>query len=297
MKDIIKEFLDYIYNQKRYSVNTKKNYEIDLYKFADFITKNNLDYLNLKYENIADFIKSLKKSKYKNSSINRMLSTLRSFYNYLLTKDKINSNPMSVVKDLKTEKKLPVFFKYSDFEKMVDSIIDNSALNIRNKLILELLLASGVRVSELVAIKIADIDQNNREIKILGKGNKERIVYFKDYCLKALNKYLTEARNELLKGSKNDYLLINNKGNNLTDRGVRLIIDKIIKETALNIKVSPHAFRHSFATMLINEGCDIKTVQELLGHSSIGTTSIYTHLTNEKVRSVYLASHPRAKKQ
>lgn len=297
MKDIIKEFLDYIYNQKRYSVNTKKNYEIDLYKFADFITKNNLNYLNLKYENIADFIKSLKKSKYKNSSINRMLSTLRSFYNYLLTKDKINSNPMSVVKDLKTEKKLPVFFKYSDFEKMVDSIIDNSALNIRNKLILELLLASGVRVSELVAIKIADIDQNNREIKILGKGNKERVVYFKDYCLKALNKYLTEARNELLKGSKNDYLLINNKGNNLTDRGVRLIIDKIIKETALNIKVSPHAFRHSFATMLINEGCDIKTVQELLGHSSIGTTSIYTHLTNEKVRSVYLASHPRAKKQ
>ena len=294
MKDIIYEFLDYILLERKYSDFTETSYELDLFKYEEYLNDHKINYLKVNYNNISDFIIYLKKSGYKSTSINRMLSTLRSFYKYLEKNKKIINNPFSMVSSLKTEKRLPNYFKYDEFNKMIDTL-DGSPLDIRNRLILEMLLATGLRVSELTNIKINDIDYLNQEIKVMGKGSKERIVYYGSYAADSLDKYINESRNILLNGKESQYLFINNNGGNLTTRGIRLIIDNIVKKACINSKVSPHTFRHTFATMMLNEGCDIKSVQELLGHSSLSTTGIYTHLTNEEVRRAYLNAHPRAK--
>ena len=294
MKDVIYEFLDYIMVEKNYSDYTETNYEIDLFKYEKYLNDHKLNYLTIKYKDISNFIGYLNKSGYKSSTINRIISALKSFYSYLEITHKIKNNPFSLVSSLKREKRLPNYFKYQEFELMIECLSDDD-LGIRNRLIIELLLATGIRVSELVNIKLNDIDINNGEIRIMGKGKKERIVYFKDYSKGALNNYLNNARNNLLNGKDSDYLFINNNGTNLTDRGVRLIIDNIVRKSSIKSKVSPHTFRHTFATIMLNEGCNIKSVQELLGHSSLSTTGIYTHLTNEEVRREYLKAHPRAR--
>lgn len=296
MKDIIYEFLDYISLERKYSNNTEINYEIDLFKYDEYLTKEKKNYLLINYQDMSKYIVYLRKANYLPSSINRNLSTLRSFYNFLERKEIINNNPFNYIKNIKQEKKLPNYFKYNEFITMLETLNDDHPLNVRNRLILELLFATGIRVSELVNIKINNIDIGLRQIKVSGKGNKERIVYFGSYCEDAIKNYFNNARDILLKDKISPYLFINNRGGNLTDRGIRLIIDNIIKASALKIKITPHTFRHSFATIMLNEGCNIKSVQELLGHVSINTTSIYTHLTNEEIRRVYLNAHPRAKK-
>lgn len=296
MKEIIYEFLDYILLERKYSDNTEINYEGDLFKYDTYLNNEKLNYLKVKYQDISKYIIYLRKANYLPSSINRNLSTLRSFYNYLENKELIKNNPFNFIKSIKQEKKLPNYFKYNEFITMLETLKEDTPLNIRNILILELLFATGIRVSELVNIKLNNIDIKQRQIKVMGKGSKERIVYFGSYCEDAINNYLKNSRNILLKNKTMQYLLVNNLGDSLTDRGVRLIIDKIIKHSALKVKITPHTFRHSFATIMLNEGCNIKSVQELLGHASLNTTSIYTHLTNEEVRRVYLNAHPRAKK-
>ncbi len=294
MKDIIYDFLDYITLEKNYSDYTETNYELDLFKYEEFIKKHKINYLNVKYKEISEFIIYLKESKYKSSSINRIISALRSFYTFLEKNNKINNNPFELVPSVKTEKRLPNYFKYSEFTSMLD-VIPNTALGIRNRLILEMLLATGMRVSEISNLKLEDIDIHNREIKVFGKGKKTRIVYYGEFCANSLDNYLNSSRNVLLNNKKSEYLLINNNGGKLTDRGIRLIVDNIVKKSCIKSKVSPHTFRHTFASLMLNEGCDIKSVQELLGHSSLGTTGIYTHLTNEEVRREYLKAHPHGK--
>lgn len=294
MKEIIYEFLDYISAIKNYSDYTENNYEIDLFKYEEYLNRHQLNYLKINYRDISCFIMELKKSNYKSTTINRILSSLRSFYSYLEKNHKINTNPFKLVNNIKTEKRLPNYFKYDEFEQML-SVIDDSDLGIRNRLIVELLLSTGLRVSELSNIKMDDIDSHSREIRVLGKGNKERIVFFGNMSSKCLDNYLNNSRKNLLKEKTSDYLFINNNGGKLTERGIRLIIDNIVKKSCIKSKVSPHTFRHTFATIMLNEGCDIRSVQEFLGHSSLSTTGIYTHLTNEEVRREYLKAHPRAK--
>lgn len=295
MKDTINEFLDYISYEKKYSDNTELNYEIDLYRFDEYLKMNHKNYLKIKYEDVSNFIITLQKSGYKRTSINRTISTLRSFYTYLEKEKIISSNPFNLISNLKTDKRLPNYFKYNEYLEMINTLSD-SPLDIRNRLILELLLATGMRVSELSNIKMDTIDFNNNEIKVHGKGNKERIVFYGSYAKDALDNYLYNSRNILLNGKESVFLLVNNNGTPLTSRGIRLIIENIVKKASIHSKITPHTFRHTFATMLLNEGCNIKSVQELLGHASLGTTGIYTHLTNEEVRKVYLNAHPRAKK-
>lgn len=291
-KEVIYNFLDYILD-KNYSDHTEVNYEIDLDKFSKYLNDNNLNYLKLKHKDISNFIIDLSKSKYKPSSINRIISTIRTFYKYLENNNKIKENPTRFVKNLKQEKEIPNYFKYEEFEEMINSIPDNT-LGIRNKLILEMLFASGLRISELVNIKIKDIDISEREIKVLGKGNKERYVFFGSYASDALEVYLDNSRNKLIKNKQSEYLLLNNNGTNLTERGVRYILDNIIKNTSIKLNVTPHTFRHSFATIMLKEGSNIKNVSEYLGHSSLKTTSKYTHINDNFKRKVYLSSHPRA---
>ena len=292
-KEIIYEFLDYISYEKKYSDYTEKNYELDLFKYFEYLDKNNLNYLTVKYKDVSNFTLFLAKQNYKSTTINRIDSSVRSFYNYLELEEKINGNPFKAASNLKVPKRLPNYFKYDEYLTMI-SVIDKDDYEYRNRLILEMLFATGLRVSELSNIKIKDIDFSEREIKIMGKGSKERFVFYNKECAVVLDSYLKECRSKLLNGKDSEYLFINHLGDKLTDRGIRLIIDKIVKKSCIKSKVSPHTFRHTFATMLLNEGCNIKSVQELLGHSSLGTTGIYTHLTNDEVRLAYMKAHPRA---
>ncbi len=292
-KEIIYEFLDYISYEKKYSDNTEKNYELDLFKYFEYLDKNNLNYLTVKYKDVSNFTLFLAKQNYKSTTINRIDSSIRSFYNYLELEEKINGNPFKAASNLKVPKRLPNYFKYDEYLTMI-SVIDKDDYEYRNRLILEMLFATGLRVSELSNIKIKDIDFSEREIKIMGKGSKERFVFYNKECAIVLDSYLKECRSKLLNSKDSEYLFINHLGDKLTDRGIRLIIDKIVKKSCIKSKVSPHTFRHTFATMLLNEGCNIKSVQELLGHSSLGTTGIYTHLTNDEVRLAYMKAHPRA---
>ena len=296
MEEHIDNFLDYIKIEKNFSDNTEINYNIDLVEFNKYLKTKKRSYTSLKYEDILVYIKYLKEErKFTPTSINRHLSSLRSFYNYLLLNQIVESNPFKLVRSQKKELKLPNYMKYSEFEDMINSIPDD-LLGIRNKCIFELLLCTGARVSELISIKVDDIDFSSHSIKVLGKGNKERLVFLNEHAIDTLNDYLDNSRNELLAGRKSDRLFINHIGGDLTTRGVRDIIDNIIKKAALNIKVTPHMFRHTFATMLLNEGCSLKSVQELLGHANLSTTSIYTHVSNDRIKDVYFHTHPRNKK-
>ena len=296
MEEHIDGFLDYIKVEKNFSDNTELNYGIDLEEYKKYLKSKKVSYTNLKYEDILRYIKYLKEEcTFNPTSINRHLSCLRSFYNYLLLNNVVTSNPFKLVKSQKKELKLPNYMKYSEFEDMINSIPDD-ILGIRNRCIFEVLLCSGARVSELISIKVDDIDFNNCSIKVLGKGNKERLIFLNEHAIDSLKDYLDNSRDELLDKRVSDKLFINHIGGDLTTRGVRDIIDNIIKKAALNIKVTPHMFRHTFATMLLNEGCSLKSVQELLGHANLSTTSIYTHVSNDRIKDVYYHTHPRNRK-
>ena len=202
----IKNYMLYLKNERNYSKLTLENYLFDLNKYKDYLDTNKINYLNISKDDIRNFLKYLDQIKLKNSSISRILSSLRSFYSYLLIQDKIKYNPYKLIRNPKLEKKLPVFLSYEEFMELLEKIKNDDDLSIRNKLILEMLYSSGLRVSELTSIKIKDIDMKEKSIRVLGKGNKERIVYFSDYALDALKEYLNGPRQDLLNNKSSDYL-------------------------------------------------------------------------------------------
>lgn len=298
MNESLSNFLNYIVKQKNYSFNTCKNYEIDIMEFYSYINLKKIDYLSVDYDLIKNYLMQLYNKKLSRNSVARKLSSLRSFYKYLYNNNMINTNPFKYVKTPKKEKRLPKYLGVEELEIIFETPDINTSKGQRDRLILEVLYATGIRVNELVNIKISDIDFSKKEIRILGKGNKERIDPFGDYCLDSINLFLENGRRDIL--NKNhvncEYLIINSRGKKITTRGVEKIIDDIIKKACLKKHVSPHMLRHSFATHMLNSGCDILTVQELLGHESLESTQIYTHVSNERLRSVYLKCHPLNKK-
>ena len=290
------DYLDYLKYQKNYSDYTEISYKDDIVEYLRFLKKENLSFLDVEYSDIRFYLMYLKdERKDNNSSINRKLSALRGFYKYLANEGIVKSNVFSLVNGPKKSKKLPRYFEYNELEELFLVPDTNTALGQRDLLILEMLYATGVRVGELVSIKVKDIDLGRRNILILGKGNKERFVTYGEYCEDILKTYLSDGRVSL--NSKNsDYLFLNSNGGNLTERGVRYLLDQLIQKTSIQKKISPHMIRHSFATHLLNEGCDLLTVQKLLGHESIKATQIYTHVTTDRLKEVYYQSFPRAKK-
>lgn len=292
---VIKDYLDYLKYQKNYSDYTILNYGDDILEFFNFIESEGLSYKKIEYSDIRFYLMYLKDTKKdNNSTIDRKLSSLRGFYKYLANNSIVKSNVFSLVSGPKKSKKLPRYFEYNELEEMF-AVPDSSYLGQRDLLLLEMLYATGCRVGELVSIKVSDIDFGRRNILITGKGNKERYLTYGEYCEEALNRYLRDGYLALNK-NKCDYLFLNNNGGVLTERGVRYILDRIIKQTGINKNISPHMIRHSFATHLLNEGCDLTTVQKLLGHESIKATQIYTHVTTDRLKEVYYKSFPRAKK-
>lgn len=289
----LSDYLEYLKYQKNYSDETIHSYSIDIEEFLDYINSECINICEVGYDVVKAWLINLDERKNKSTTVSRKISSLRGFYKYLINNKVIDSNPFSLVSLPKKERHLPRFFYYNELEEMFQVPKLNTALGQRDRLLLEMLYATGVRVSELVNIKVSDI--NGEEIRVLGKGNKERIVEFGDYAESILELYLKEGYKHL-NIKKSEYLFLNNRGGKLTTRGVRYILDNIINKTTIDKKISPHMLRHTFATHLLNEGCDLLTVQELLGHESLTATSIYTHITNDRLKEVYFKCHPRAKK-
>lgn len=295
---IVDEFIKYLKIERNYSNYTIKNYELDINDFISFCDENNLNIYKVEYTDIKKYLINMYNKKYKATSISRKISSLRAFYKYLYDKELVDKNIFKYIAIPKKEKRLPKYITSTDVDEIFNIPDISTPIGQRNRLILELLYGTGIRVSELCNIKIEDINFEERSIKIFGKGSKERIVLYGKHCEEILNKYIYDGRKILLNGKSNTYLIVGayKKDKPISTRSIELIIDDIINKAALNKKVTPHTLRHTFATHLLNEGCDILIVKELLGHSSLDTTGIYTHVSNERLRKVYLDSHPRAKK-
>ena len=293
MNKELDDFINYLEYERNYSNNTIIAYKNNILQLINYLESININDIRcVKYETIRGYLSYLHENKYKSKSISRMISSMRSFFKYLKGENTITNNPMTLISNPKLEKKLPKYLTINEVEKILNVPDMNDKIGIRDAFILELLYVSGIRVSELVNIKLNDIEESQRRIKILGKGNKERYVLYGSRCSELLKKYIS-VRSNFLK-YPNDYLILSKTGRKINTREIRNIINRIKTKAGISISISPHTFRHTFATHMLNEGADIRAVQELLGHENLSTTTIYTHLTNEKLRRTYLNTHPRA---
>ena len=292
MNDFLKrvdEFKDYLLIDKHYSTNTIDSYNRDLLKFYDFIKSKNIQVIEK--NNIKDYIKFLGENNINERSIARNISSLKSFYKYLMIEKIITDNPLDSISSPKLGKKLPNTLSENDINKLLDIKV-NDAFSYRNKAMLELMYATGLRVSELVNLTVYDINFEEAIVKTMGKGSKERIIPIGDYALKALNEYINNYRNALFKKEVNDYLFLNNHGKKMTRQGFFKIIKNLAVKQGINKDFSPHTLRHSFATHLLKHGADLRIIQELLGHSDVSTTQIYTHMSNEQLENTFKQYHP-----
>ena len=293
MNKELDDFINYLEYERNYSNNTIIAYKNNILQLINYLDSINInDIKSVKYETIRGYLSYLHENKYKSKSISRMISSMRSFFKYLKVENIITNNPMTLISNPKLEKKLPKYLTINEVESILSAPDMNDAVGVRDAFILELLYVSGIRVSELVNIKLNDIEESQRRIKILGKGNKERYVLYGSRCSELLKKYIS-VRSNFLK-YPNDYLILSKTGRKINTREIRNIINRIKTKAGISISISPHTFRHTFATHMLNEGADLRAVQELLGHENLSTTTIYTHLTNEKLRRTYLNTHPRA---
>ena len=290
MKDLEK-YLDYLKYNKNYSDKTILNYELDLKDYFNFLKVECLDYKDITYNDLMPLFKHFETNKLTNKSIRRHISSIKGFYKYLVNNEIVNANPFIYVKLPKKEQKLPRYLTLSEMLSIFDKMEIKTNYDLRDRLILELMYATGVRVSEVINIKVYDIDFYNNSIKVLGKGSKERIVYYNEVVRDLLSKYMSIY--DSLNKKNLEYLFLNQKGDKLTTKGISYIINQVIKKISFNKHITPHMLRHTFATHLLNNGCSVTTVQELLGHSSIGTTGIYTHVTFDHIKEVYYKTHPR----
>lgn len=291
MQELLNNFYSYLLIEKKYSNNTINSYKLDLQKFNDFIDKN---VKNITGQDIHEYLKYLNNIPLTDKSIARNISSLKSFYKFLLIEKEINNNPMEDIELPKLRKSLPKALTEEEIISLLDvPLIDD--FSYRNKAMFELLYATGMRVTELIDLKLQDIDLDSATVRVMGKGSKERIIPLVDYALKYMSLYIDEYRNKLLKKEWTDYLFLNNHGKKITRQGFFKVIKKRRDEIGLKKELSPHTLRHSFATHLLNHGADLRSIQELLGHSDIGTTQIYTHVSNEHLKENYKDFHPHGK--
>lgn len=296
MDEMIEKFLEYLDKELNYSTKTIEDYRYDLSIYTNYIKTNKINYLTINKSEIMQFLKMLDDHKYTNKSISRILSGIRSFYNYLVEVKIIKENIFKRIRNPKIEKKLPNYLNIVELETILDSISEDTTEGILEKCLFELIYSTGIRVSETSDIRLKDIDLKEFSIRIIGKGNKERIVYFGESARVILEKYLS-IRNELLIKGECDYLFINKNGNKMSRQSIEYMINKIVKNSNLKHKISPHTLRHTFATHLLDNGADIRSVQEMLGHENLNTTEIYTHVSNERLRAAYLKYHPNKNRQ
>ena len=294
--ETIIEYVNSLISEAHLSKNTKDTYQNTLVKYKDYLLKNHITKINqIKRRNITDYLEILHKNKLTSETIAHHLTVIKNYHKFLVQNEYINENVAKSIERPNITKKLPNVLSIDEVNKLLD-ITENTVFDTRNKCMLELLYGTGLRISELLSLTINDIDTINSTVRCIGKGDKERIVPINDYIIESLNAYLN-VRGELLKNKTTKELFLNRNGDKLTRKGFFKILKKLLLEKGLNTNVSPHTLRHSFATHLLEYGADLRVIQEMLGHSDISTTRIYTHITNKKVREDYNNYHPRNKEE
>ena len=294
---LIEKFLDYLQLEKNYSSNTLSAYKRDLIQYNNFIIENNgnLEIENADYKIIRSWIVSMVNSNISNRSINRKVSSLKSFYKFLSKTDTIKSSPLKAHSPLKQSKKIQVPFSQEEINSLLDSdFFTNDYMGVLQKSIIAFFYFTGVRRIELINIKESDISLESSTIKVMGKRSKERIIPILPKLKKSLKDY-REIKSKYTGNTSPEYLFISKNGKQLSEKFVYRTVNEYFKLVSPKIKKAPHVLRHSFATHLINEGADINSVKELLGHSSLSATQVYSHTSMERIKEVFKNSHPRAK--
>src|SRR3954452_1341824 len=309
---LVKQFLDYLKLERHFSDYTVKSYGADLIQFGQFLSGEigsaqqqqmlpanlSLDEKQLKCEplTIREFLAYLYGQNYTKSTTARKLATLRSFYKFLIRRGVVSVNPLSTIRTPKQDKRLPKCLDLDQVQKLLDAPGDGDLLSGRDKAMLEVLYSSGIRVSELVELEMQDLDLQEGVLRVKGKGRKDRLTPIGSQAIKALQRYFDMRQHDsrCQQGSNQARVFLNKHGESLSTRSVRRKLDKYLVQAGLDPGISPHTLRHSFATHLLNNGADLRSVQELLGHQSLSTTQIYTHLTTSRMKEAYDAAHPRA---
>lgn len=303
MYQTLDDFISYLNNKRSGSIHTSDSYYRDISKFIEYLESKGIKkFKDVDKEVVSDYVYVLRSGKItngvkiSNSTYSRNLSALRSFYNYLMLKHITDENPFDLIKGVKVNRNLPDVLTFDQIMSILDSFDLNEPLELRNRIIVETLYACGLRVSELCNLKIKDIDFDDLTIRVIGKGNKERLIPFYPNLKDEFNEYINTYRKDVLKGKECEYFFVSNRGDKLTERSIQKMLDKVSLDVGLPIKVHPHMLRHSFATHLLDNGADLRTVQELLGHSGLQTTQIYTHLTYDRLKKTIKEAHPHSKK-
>lgn len=297
IEEVIQKYTLFLRVEKNCSPHTLKSYLNDINDFMDYL-KNSYSLKDIDYFVLRGFVNSLFERGLAKSSIERKIACIKSFFKFMVKRGFVDDNPSRMLRFPKKEQKLFNVFNIDDILNLLEVPDKNTPAGLRDALILELLYGTGLRVSELSGLNLADIDINGERLRILGKGKKERIVPLADFHIRMIKKYLNErilfVSGKLIKNP--DALLINRLGTRLTDRTIRRIVEKYLKTAGLPLDFSPHSFRHTFATHLLENGADLRTIQHLLGHSSLSTTQKYTHLNLSEILRVYDKTHPYAGK-
>ena len=292
------DFVTKLEHEKGFSEHTLRAYHKDLLQFDNFLKeekRNSLESVN--HLLLRRFLAVLRSKNYSKATIARKLASIRSFFKFLICEGELVSNPFEMLRTPKQDKKLPHFLSISEVDILLEAPDCSTVMGLRDMAIMETLYSTGIRVSELVGLDEGDIDFFAGMIKVQGKGKKERLVPIGSHATKAINEYIDSKsksrKNEETKVGKSEPLFLNKYGGRLTARSVARTLDKYLKMAGVNLLTSPHTFRHSFATHLLDKGADLRSVQEMLGHSSLSTTQIYTHITTERLKNVYDKAHPR----
>lgn len=293
MDDLIQDYLHYLKIERVLSENTRQSYRQDLKQYQQFLVSQKLTSFTEDRFIILGFLQAQTTAKKAQSSITRSISTLRKFYQYLAREGRIQKDPMLQIDSPKQGRHLPAVLSSEEIERLLKTPDTSTPLGLRDRAILEVLYATGLRVSELVHLKLTDLHLSLGLIQTLGKGDKERIIPIGDVAVDWINQYLERSRNRLTKGKDSPYLFVNFHGNGLTRQGIWKNLKVIVQAAGIDKDVTPHTLRHSFATVLLENGADLRIVQELLGHSDISTTQIYTHISKKHLTEVYQRSHPR----
>lgn len=291
------KFLRYLIVERGYSEKTREAYEEDLTNFERFLTESGEDdLLKINHLDVRVYLSYLTDERYSRNSISRKIASLRSFYQYLLKEEVIKENPFSYVHLKKKNLKLPRFFYENEMQVLFDSVRGEKPLDLRNQALLEVLYGSGIRLSECSNLKLAEIDFDSEVMLIHGKGNKERYAPLGSFAQDALQEYFEKGRKVLMDKyhKSHDYVFVNHHGEPITPTGIEYVLNQVIKKSSLDSSIHPHMLRHTFATHLLNNGADMRTVQELLGHANLSTTQIYAHVTKESLQKNYRSFHPRA---
>ncbi|MEO0202256.1 MAG: site-specific tyrosine recombinase XerD [candidate division WOR-3 bacterium] len=291
---LLEEFIDYLMSERGYSYHTLDGYKRDLSKFVVFIQVNNYQIENLDVDNLQKFVNYLSNLGFSSSSIERCIAAVRSFLKFLYVYYNINTSALSLLELPKKEEFIPDIMTVEEIELLLKQPDITTEKGLRDRTIMELLYATGMRVSEALSLKVYDINLDERIVRVSGKGYKERFVPFHEIAKEFLYKYLTTARSKFIKNRDSGYLFLNSRGNRLSRIGFWKILKEYAAYIGLEDKVHPHIFRHSFATHMLMNGCDLRVLQEILGHSSISTTQRYTYISISQLKEIHKKYHPRA---